>query len=146
MLSKFILTASSLLGWGQHWLSSTQRGEVVPLERLTQAHFSNLVGSENEHFSKSWQKSFPQKSTQKNQQTKTMKIKQHGVFSEVIRAFRQSIQCMEYVGVFFFASVEAHSVVVVVLLRALQFCCEIMSFAALEALEAWTFEYSRYRN
>jgi hypothetical protein len=45
-----------------------------------------------------------------------------------------------------FASVEAHNVDVVVLLRALWFYCEIMSFVALEALEAWTFEYSRYRN
>ena len=45
-----------------------------------------------------------------------------------------------------FASVEAHNVDVVVLLRALWFYCEITSFVALEALEAWTFEYSRYRN
>ena len=35
-----------------------------------------------------------------------------------------------------FASVEAHSVVVIVLLRALWSCCEIMSFGALEALKA----------
>ena len=44
------------------------------------------------------------------------------------------------------ASEEAHTVVVVVVLRALRYCCEIMSFGALELWRLWTFEYFKNSN